>query len=75
MTAAVEETGEALLQRPPAELRHADELAALRAADGDPRPPAGSSACGPPAASSSVTNRRVSAASSSATSPSWSGPW
>ncbi|MGW5661588.1 ATP-binding protein [Streptomyces sp. NPDC003758] len=39
MTAAVEETGEALLQRPPAELRHADELAALRAADGDPRPP------------------------------------
>ncbi|POX47517.1 AAA family ATPase [Streptomyces sp. Ru72] len=39
MTAAVEETGEALLQRPPAELRHADELAALRASDDDPRPP------------------------------------
>ncbi|MGR6968653.1 ATP-binding protein [Streptomyces cynarae] len=39
MTAAVEETGEALLQRPPAEVRHAGELAALRAADGDPRPP------------------------------------
>ncbi|MER5937735.1 AAA family ATPase [Streptomyces sp. NPDC001928] len=27
------------LQRPPAEVRYADELAALRAADGDPRPP------------------------------------
>ncbi|MFF8591098.1 AAA family ATPase [Streptomyces sp. NPDC015220] len=27
------------LQRPPAEVRHADELAALRAADDDPRPP------------------------------------
>ena len=39
MTATVEATGEALLQRPPAEVRHADELAALRAADGDPRPP------------------------------------
>ncbi|MFI9810093.1 AAA family ATPase [Streptomyces sp. NPDC052301] len=39
MTATVEETGEALLQRPPAEVRHADELAALRAADPDPRPP------------------------------------
>ncbi|MFE5818141.1 AAA family ATPase [Streptomyces sp. NPDC056479] len=27
------------LQRPPAEVRYADELAALRASDGDPRPP------------------------------------
>ncbi len=27
------------LQRPPAELRHADELATLRAEDTDPRPP------------------------------------
>ncbi|WP_053709563.1 ATP-binding protein [Streptomyces sp. NRRL B-3648] len=39
MTATVEETGEALLQRPPAEVRYAAELAALRAADTDPRPP------------------------------------
>ncbi|MEV5986959.1 DUF5682 family protein [Streptomyces sp. NPDC052051] len=42
MTApAVAEPGarEELLQRPPAEVRHADELAALRAADEDPRPP------------------------------------
>ncbi|WP_377271242.1 AAA family ATPase [Peterkaempfera sp. SMS 1(5)a] len=31
--------GEAELQRPPAEVRYADELAALRAEDGDPRPP------------------------------------
>ncbi|MCN9241512.1 AAA family ATPase [Streptomyces sp. RY43-2] len=30
---------EELLQRPPAEVRYADELAALRAADEDPRPP------------------------------------
>ncbi|MFC3575856.1 hypothetical protein ACFOZ0_21750 [Streptomyces yaanensis] len=27
------------LQRPPAEVRYADELAALRAADDEPRPP------------------------------------
>ncbi|MFF7754935.1 AAA family ATPase [Streptomyces sp. NPDC007971] len=39
MTTTVEEAGEALLQRPPAEVRHADELASLRAADDDPRPP------------------------------------
>ena len=42
MTApAVAEPGarEELLQRPPAEVRYADELAALRAADEDPRPP------------------------------------
>ncbi|MCX4680108.1 AAA family ATPase [Streptomyces sp. NBC_01433] len=34
-----EEGGPAAVQRPPAEVRHADELAALRAADRDPRPP------------------------------------
>ncbi|GGW13489.1 hypothetical protein GCM10018980_70860 [Streptomyces capoamus] len=39
MTVTVEEAGEALLQRPPAEVRYAAELAALRAADTDPRPP------------------------------------
>ncbi|MFE9019876.1 AAA family ATPase [Streptomyces sp. NPDC007808] len=41
-TAAHGTTGagtEEQLQRPPAEVRYADELAALRAADGDPRPP------------------------------------
>ncbi|MFD9421737.1 MULTISPECIES: AAA family ATPase [unclassified Streptomyces] len=31
--------GPAAVQRPPAEVRYADELAALRAADRDPRPP------------------------------------
>ncbi|MFD0277388.1 AAA family ATPase [Kitasatospora sp. NPDC127111] len=31
--------GEDALQRPPAEVRYAEELAALRAADDDPRPP------------------------------------
>ncbi|WP_326680665.1 ATP-binding protein [Streptomyces sp. NBC_01237] len=35
----VEEGGPAAVQRPPAEVRYADELAALRAADRDPRPP------------------------------------
>ncbi len=39
VTATVEEAGQELLQRPPAEVRHADELDALRAADDDPRPP------------------------------------
>ncbi|MFC9856503.1 MULTISPECIES: ATP-binding protein [unclassified Streptomyces] len=34
-----EEGGPAAVQRPPAEVRYADELAALRAADRDPRPP------------------------------------
>ncbi|MFD7975451.1 AAA family ATPase [Streptomyces sp. NPDC059071] len=37
MTALPEQ--EQRLQRPPAEVRHAEELAALRAADTDPRPP------------------------------------
>ncbi|MFF4047569.1 AAA family ATPase [Streptomyces chartreusis] len=40
MTATViVEDADEQLQRPPAEVRHAEELAALRAADGDPRPP------------------------------------
>ncbi|MFE5891391.1 AAA family ATPase [Streptomyces sp. NPDC056462] len=40
MTAPVTaEEADEQLQRPPAEVRHAGELAALRAADGDPRPP------------------------------------
>ncbi|MFE5918464.1 AAA family ATPase [Streptomyces sp. NPDC056468] len=40
MTATVTaEEADEQLQRPPAEVRHAGELAALRAADGDPRPP------------------------------------
>ena len=40
MTATVTvEDADEQLQRPPAEVRHAEELAALRAADGDPRPP------------------------------------
>ncbi|MCF1595351.1 ATP-binding protein [Streptomyces muensis] len=40
MTEVTEVTiAEEQLQRPPAEVRYADELAALRAADGDPRPP------------------------------------
>ena len=37
--AAAPDAGEELLQRPPAEVRYADELATLRAADDDPRPP------------------------------------
>lgn len=40
MTATVTvEDADEQLQRPPAEVRYAEELAALRAADGDPRPP------------------------------------
>ncbi|GGU47946.1 hypothetical protein GCM10010211_10130 [Streptomyces albospinus] len=44
MTAATtdapeDSAGEELLQHPPAEVRYADELAALRAGDDDPRPP------------------------------------
>ncbi|MEJ8670957.1 MULTISPECIES: AAA family ATPase [unclassified Streptomyces] len=40
MTATVTVEGaDEQLQRPPAEVRHAAELAALRAGDGDPRPP------------------------------------
>ncbi|MFE4576662.1 ATP-binding protein [Streptomyces chartreusis] len=40
MTATVTvEDADEQFQRPPAEVRHAEELAALRAADGDPRPP------------------------------------
>jgi hypothetical protein len=66
---------EELLQRPPAEVRYADELAALRAADDDPRPPGWQLSLRATAASSSATPGPASAASSSATPPWWSGRW